>query len=176
MKLKYLIYVLFIGFTSCAINPYNYFIKQKTINDVSIGLSNYKYDTKNSISTTPSISVSFYNIYFDISNNFAFGKGTEYSLTSKTIRNLDKVNVGTLNIGYNITLNKNNIIIPTIGYAYKMDIYKDPNYPDCFYRYLEKTNINLGLNFKMYKKHKKVGIMMGIGTIERFKFSLVFKY
>jgi len=169
-----LIIILFIIFLNSCIT-YKFSYKNKLVNDFSVGLSNYNYTTYKSPDIGPSVSFSTYNFYLDMSNNLVFGKGTEYSMMTYDNKILQKVNVGCTNIGYNIKLSDTRILAPTIGYAWCIKIYSDNNYPNSYYRMISGTNINLGLNFKLYLNNK-IGLMLGIGTYERIKLNFVIKY
>jgi hypothetical protein len=158
---------------SCKITEYTH---KTPINDIGFGISNYRNIMDKSINIEPTVSISYYNIYFDLSNNLKFGKGTEYSMVSNINKKLDKINLGAINIGYNIKLTNRKFLIPTIGYAWAIKIYSDDNYNNAYYRQLSKTNLNIGIKYKMFfKKYNKFGLMIGTSIIERINVSIIRK-
>ena len=159
--------------SSCRMNNFTY---RTPRNDVGIGASNYSNTISKSLNIQPVVSISYFNTYFDISNNLKFGKGSEYSMVSNVNKKLNKTNLGAVNIGYNIRLNNNKkFIIPTLGYVWAIKIYTDSNYPNGYYREISQTRFNIGVNYKIFL-NKKIGLMVGIGTTERLKFNIIFKY
>lgn len=173
-RLLFLLLSLSIILSSCNTTK---LIRKKPINDIGLGLLNYRLITNNNFNINPTLSITFHDLYFDLSNNLKFGKGIEYSMMSTTNKILNKRNLGSINIGYNIKLDDNKFIIPTIGYAWAINIYSDNNHPNSYYRQLSKININLSLNYKFYlKNNDKMGIMFGIGNIERIKINIIYRF
>lgn len=144
--------------------------------DISLGMTGFALNTKSSSKIGFNMGLTINHFYCDFSNNFASGKGEELDFSSSNTYKADKLSVGIINVGYNINVFPSNTwyITPLIGYGYARDIYEDPVGFDTYFYGKTKSYFNFGVITKVYLN--KFGIFGGIGTFEKFKFGLAYKF
>lgn len=144
--------------------------------DVSLGVVGFSLDTKLSSEIGLNMGVSINHFYCDLSGNMATGKGEELDFSSSSTYNANKLSVGVINVGYNIYILPTHLwsVTPMIGYAWGREIYEDPIGWNTYFYGDTKSYVNFGLITKVYID--KVGIFVGTGVIENFKFGLSYKF
>jgi hypothetical protein len=104
----------------------------------------------------------------------ASGKGEELNFSSSSTYNANKLSVGVINFGYNILPSNIWSVTPMIGYGYAREIYEDPIGWNTYFYGDTKAYINFAIITKIYVD--KIGIFIGTGVIEKFKFGLSYKF
>jgi len=144
--------------------------------DLSLGVTGFSLDTKLSSKVGINLGVSINHFYCDLSSNMASGKGEELDFSSSSTYNANKLSVGVINVGYNFYILPSHMwsVTPMIGYGYAREIYEDPIGWDTYFYGNTNSYINFAIITKVYID--KVGIFVGTGVIEKFKFGLSYKF
>ncbi len=139
--------------------------------DISFGVAVFEPQFSPKVGFNGSGSIGHY--YFDISDNLGLGNGNKSNFTSSMIYS-NKMSAGVINVGYNINILSSKILFvtPMIGYGYSREIYQSTSYVGYCYRNFH-SYINFAVITKVYIK--RIGVYVGTGIIDRFKFGLSYR-
>ena len=139
--------------------------------DVSVGVSLYNSQAFN---IGLNVGGSLKNFYLDISSNLKGGEGDRLHFNTDTTYNTNRDLIFLINTGFNIRIKEKWFIIPIIGVGRTWDIYQSNG---TRYRYFYRNStsfINIGLSTKFFI-NDDVGLIVGGGSNELFKVSIVYK-
>lgn len=147
---------------------------------ISIGLVNFYEKPEHSSDIGVHFGGSFYGIYIDLSSNLAYGRGEEVDFNSNDSYEKRREDLFTFNIGVvAATFFKDRAVqfevIPVIGFYSMLDVYQSPEGYDtkCFSSIPLESNLNAGVVLRI--TDKKMGLLLGMGTCEKYKLGLNFR-
>ena len=161
---------LFLLFALITINSFG---AVKHLLDFSLGATNMNMPILGSSSTGLNMGMTIFKVYFDISTNLVKGKGTELNFSSNQTYDSGKTNATVFNLGYQVVVNDKLSFTPYLGMGTTANIYEDPILFDSYFKGNEKSSFNAGVISKFFF-NEYVGVFLGIGRLERFKFGLTF--
>ncbi len=139
--------------------------------DVMTGISSVYSQTDKDHVGSYCLGVSINKLYVDLNTNFL----TENTVKTSPTYIQQALSVKGFNVGY-VLFKKGFSIIPVFGYYQFNKIVQDPIIllnPQITTIYNYESSVNVGCNVRYVHNH--VGLMAGLGLVDRFKLTLVFR-